>query len=146
MSSSALHRRYLPVLQLKLYNSIQAIRASRLPSNAQVDSLITYLQRKVDDMKTVDSSICKDTQQLFTDLSTILESLRAEIHDKNKDEIIQEFIWNTRLRELKAEATDAAASSKKEPLPVDKDKAKEDADQGKPLLCPNFPTPANSVI
>lgn len=114
--------------KLKLYNTIQAFRASRLPSNAQVDSFLTYVQKNVDSVKSSDQHVSKDTRELFTDFNAILDAIRDEIHQKNGDELIQDFVWRTRVQDISDEVAEGIKSTSTKEAPVTKDKAKEDAD------------------
>ena len=116
--------------KLKLYTSIQALRASCLPSNAQIDSLLSYFQRNVENVDK-ETAISADTKRLLADFNSILEAIKVEVNDKNGDELLQDLIWRTRPSNGPAETldqSDASAAGKK--VVVDKDKAKEDGSQG----------------
>ncbi|KAJ7583040.1 hypothetical protein C8J56DRAFT_865456 [Mycena floridula] len=115
--------------KLKLYTTIQALRASRLPSNAQIDSFLSYIQTNVDRVKTKDKSLSKDTVELFTDFNAIIQGFKDEVSLKNGDELIQEFVWRTRVEDMSGEIAEGLKTTKSTETPVTKEKAKDDANQ-----------------
>lgn len=113
--------------KLKLYNTIQAFRASQLPTNAQIDSFLTYIQKNVDSVKSGDKHLSGDTKELFTDFNAILDALRDEVLQKNSDELIQDFVWRTRVDDISGEVAEGIKNGSNKDTPVTKEKAKEDA-------------------
>lgn len=82
-------------------------------------------------MKSGKNKVSPDTQQLFTDFNAILHAIREQLNDKNSDELIQDFIWRTRVQDITSEVTDGVSNvNKNANLPVDQKKAKEDANEG----------------
>ncbi|KAG7443718.1 uncharacterized protein BT62DRAFT_971879 [Guyanagaster necrorhizus] len=104
--------------KIKLYGTIQALRQSRLPTNKQLDLWINYA---FEHPPVQTSTLSKDGQKLAGDIQEIIRTLRSMIHDKDGDELIQDWIWRTRdvdIPDVKA----------KDIRRVDKEKAKDDAD------------------
>jgi hypothetical protein len=135
---------------LKLYASIQALRASRLPSNSQVDRLISYFQKNIAGVRTKpapsdlskpkepEQPLHKDTLTFFSDVNEILEALKAEVHSKNGDEVIQSLVWEARATDPDAATQEGKQTLKEQAqnveIPVEKDKAREDGRIGKILI------------
>lgn len=69
------------------------------------------------------STLSKDGQKLVADIQEILRTLRSMIQEKNGDELIQDWIWQTR-------EVDMSNVSPGNIKGVEKEKAKEDADTG----------------
>lgn len=69
------------------------------------------------------STLSKDGQKLVADIQEILRTLRSMIQEKNGDELIQDWIWQTR----EVDVSDVSPGNVKS---VDKEKAKTDADTG----------------
>ncbi|KIY66782.1 hypothetical protein CYLTODRAFT_444462 [Cylindrobasidium torrendii FP15055 ss-10] len=108
--------------KIKLYNAINAIRDSRLPSNKQLDAWLDYaITHPPLDI----SDLSKDGQGLVHDVQDILKTLRSLIQEKNGDELIQEWIWGTRVVDGQTFAGGVKGKGA-ETIP-DKDKVKEDA-------------------
>ena len=120
------------------------MRASRLPSNNQIDNLLSYFQKSLTNLRTVPppstqpnkkmQPLHKDTINFFNDLSDILDAFKAEVHSKNGDEIIQRLVWEGRTTdtdEAKAEGKRTIKEQAKNvEIPVEKDKAREDGRTG----------------
>ncbi|PBK79985.1 hypothetical protein ARMGADRAFT_1099659 [Armillaria gallica] len=104
--------------KIRLYATVQALRQSRLPTNKQVDSWIDYA---LDNPPVNTSTLSKDGQKLVADIQEILRTLRSMIQEKNGDELIQDWIWQTR-------EVDMSNVSPGNIKGVEKEKAKEDAD------------------
>ncbi|KAK0454266.1 uncharacterized protein EV420DRAFT_1695817 [Desarmillaria tabescens] len=104
--------------KIKLYGTIQALRQARLPTNKQFDSWLNYA---LDHPPVETSTLSKDGQKLVADIQEILRTLRNMIEEKNGDELIQNWIWQTR----EVEMSDISAGNVQG---VDKEKAKEDVD------------------
>ncbi|TBU30300.1 hypothetical protein BD311DRAFT_236054 [Dichomitus squalens] len=108
--------------KLRLYGAFQAMGESRLPTNEQLDRVLSYLSH---------SSISKadglspDGQNLARDAHDIFETLRRLVLEKNADEVLQNFVWHTRDTSF-----DRAKKDPNQVLPVDGAKAKSDAQQG----------------
>ncbi|KAK0451135.1 uncharacterized protein EV420DRAFT_1561072 [Desarmillaria tabescens] len=104
--------------KIKLYGTIQALRQARLPTNKQLDSWLNYA---LDHPPVETSTLSKDGQKLVADIQEIFRTLRNMIEEKNGDELIQNWIWQTR----EVEMSDISAGNVQG---VDKEKAKEDVD------------------
>ncbi|TCD61093.1 hypothetical protein EIP91_009046 [Steccherinum ochraceum] len=89
--------------KLRLYGVINAFKRSRMPTNDQLSP---------------------DGQKLIQDSRDIIETLRLIVQEKNRDELLQNFIWHTRDTDF-----DQAKKDPNEVVPVDKDKAKSDGQQ-----------------
>ncbi|KZT00359.1 uncharacterized protein LAESUDRAFT_732384 [Laetiporus sulphureus 93-53] len=107
--------------KLHLYGVIEAFRQGRMPSNAQIDSALTYAIRN----SPVDlSQLSRDGQRLIQDSRDIIETARLMVKNKNEDELFQNFIWHTRDVN-----TDAAKKDPNEIVPIGQEKAKADGVQ-----------------
>ncbi|OCH87448.1 hypothetical protein OBBRIDRAFT_837378 [Obba rivulosa] len=107
--------------KLRFFGVVQALRESRLPTNSQIDRMISYA---LDNSPVDTSALSPDGQQLISDMRDILETMRLMVRDKNADELFQNFIWHTRQADL--------SKAKKDPselVPVDQEKAKADGQQ-----------------
>ncbi|KAK0472851.1 hypothetical protein IW261DRAFT_1506212 [Armillaria novae-zelandiae] len=104
--------------KIRLYATIQAPRKSRLPTNKQVDSWSDYA---LDNPPVDTSTLSKDGQKLVIDIQGILRTLRSMRQEKNGDELIQDWIWQTR----EVDVSDVSPENVKS---VDKEKGKADAD------------------
>ncbi|KAK0472554.1 hypothetical protein IW261DRAFT_1508059 [Armillaria novae-zelandiae] len=93
------------------------LRKSRLPTNKQVDSWSDYA---LDNPPVDTSTLSKDGQKLVR-YPRILRTLRSMIQEKNGDELIQDWIWQTR----EVDVSDVSPENVKS---VDKEKGKADAD------------------
>ncbi|THU95239.1 hypothetical protein K435DRAFT_779121 [Dendrothele bispora CBS 962.96] len=123
--------------KLKLYTAIQALRDSRLPSNAQFDAWLDYAIKNspVESYaKEGENSLSPAGRKLLNDFRDILDDVRVLVKQKNGDELLQEFVWGTRdkseglmgekdTEEVKEQGKEEAKAR------VDKVKAKEDANQ-----------------
>lgn len=62
--------------------------------------------------------------------------MRAEVHSKNSDEIIQNLVWEARSQDLDEETEKGKKTlkerAKEMDTPVEQEKAKEDGRTGKP--------------
>ncbi|PPQ68177.1 hypothetical protein CVT24_005064 [Panaeolus cyanescens] len=108
--------------KIKLYGIVQAFREGRLPSNAQIDSALSYvLSHSPVDV----SSLSPEGQKLIQDVKDIIGTTRTMILDKNADELFQSFIWHTRS----VDTSSVKDENLGELAPVDADKARGDKDQ-----------------
>ncbi|KAF9021426.1 hypothetical protein BDZ89DRAFT_1137988 [Hymenopellis radicata] len=108
--------------KIKLFNALSAMRQSRLPTNAQMDSWLDYA---VSNPPLDIHSLSKDGQKLVGDVQEILKTLRALIQEKNADQLIQEWIWAT--REIDTQGFVGGVKGKAADTVPEKDKVREDA-------------------
>ncbi|ESK85280.1 hypothetical protein Moror_11329 [Moniliophthora roreri MCA 2997] len=110
--------------KLNLYTAILALRSSKLPTNAQLDS---WFSHALSHSPVPTEKLSKEGQRMIQDVKDILGTLRLMVKRKNSDELIQEWIWSTRQVEvgsfLRSRINFWIV------VPVEKDKAKADADQ-----------------
>ncbi|KAJ6577803.1 hypothetical protein B0H19DRAFT_569045 [Mycena capillaripes] len=107
--------------KIRLYTAIAALRNSRLPTNSQVADTIQYIKTNppVDETK-----LSTEGRKLVGDIREILSTFSTLVQEKNKDEILQRFAWETRGVDVTGVApTDDHKEKGKEHL----DKAKLDA-------------------
>ncbi|KAJ7807352.1 hypothetical protein B0H14DRAFT_3091268 [Mycena olivaceomarginata] len=104
--------------KIRLYAAISALRNSRLPTNAQVADTIKYVKANppVDESKLSDEG-----RKLVGDIREILNTFSTLVQEKNKDETLQRFIWETRGVDVSGAA----------PTNQHKEKGKEHIDQAK---------------
>ncbi|KAI0940432.1 hypothetical protein AcW1_003630 [Taiwanofungus camphoratus] len=107
--------------KLRFYGVATALRESRMPANQQIDSALAYV---LTHSPVPTDQLSPDGQTLVQDTREILETLRAIVKEKNADELLQSFVWHTR-----AVDTDRAKKDPNEVLPVDQQKARDDARQ-----------------
>jgi hypothetical protein len=89
-----------------------------MPSNAQIDETLQY----VIDHSSVDKfKLSPEGRKLIQDARDIIKTARVIVAEKNADELFQNFVWHTR----DIDTNDV--------LPVDKEKAKDDGQQGELL-------------
>ncbi|KAG6885293.1 hypothetical protein C0993_003577 [Termitomyces sp. T159_Od127] len=97
--------------QLRLYGVIEAFRLGRLPSNKQIDQTLQYV---LDHSPVTTEKLSNDGKKLVHDVQEIIKTMKTMVHDKNRDELFQQFLWHTRdvdvERELKP-AKEGASSA-----------------------------------
>ena len=72
---------------------VEAFRNGRLPTNAQIDKTLQYIL----DHSPVDvHKLSPEGKNLVQDIKDILETSRLMVHQKNADQLLQNFIWHTR--------------------------------------------------
>lgn len=95
--------------KLKLYGVLQALRLGKLPTNAQIDESLDY----VESHSPVDlASLSPAGKQLIQDLRRMIETARTMVREKNNDELFQYFLWHTRdvqVQPANASPTQAAS-------------------------------------
>ncbi|KZT70697.1 hypothetical protein DAEQUDRAFT_667430 [Daedalea quercina L-15889] len=108
--------------KLRFYGVVQALRESRMPSNTQIDSALTYALRN----SPVDlNALSSDGQRLVQDTRDIIETARLIVMKKNADELFQNFVWHTRA----IDAAPAKNIANSDNIPVDQQKVKQDGQQ-----------------
>ncbi|KAG6890844.1 hypothetical protein C0992_012483 [Termitomyces sp. T32_za158] len=97
--------------KLRLYGVIEAFRLGRLPSNKQIDQTLQYV---LDHSPVTTDKLSSDGKKLVRDVQEIIRTMRTMVHEKNRDELVQQFLWHTRdvdvERELKP-TKDSASSA-----------------------------------
>ncbi len=111
--------------KIKLFNALSAMRQSRLPTNAQMDSWLDYA---ISNPPLDIHSLSKDGQKLVVDVQEILKTLRALIQEKNSDQLLQEWIWAT--REIDGQGFVGGVKGKGADTVPEKDKMRDDANTG----------------
>ncbi|POW21160.1 hypothetical protein PSHT_02715 [Puccinia striiformis] len=79
--------------KMRFYGIIQAFRAGKYPSNAQVDESLTYA---IKNSPIDDSKLSTDGKQLIQDFRDIIETFRVIVKKKNADELMQNFLFHTK--------------------------------------------------
>ena len=106
--------------KLRFYGVVKAFSESRMPSNEQIDRILSYVHQH----SPVDTSaLSPDGQRLVQDSRDIIETARLIVQQKNADELFQNFVWHTRDVDVSQ-----AKKDPKDVVPVGKDKAKDDGD------------------
>ena len=79
--------------KLRLYGVIQAFRNGNMPDNAQIDSALVYAREHspVDTAK-----LSPAGKKLVDDVRDVIETARLIVKEKNADELLQGFVWDTR--------------------------------------------------
>ncbi len=104
--------------KLRLYGIFAAIKQSRLPTNDQIDSILSHISHG---SLSGSDALSPDGQKLVQDSHDIIETLRKLVAEKNADELLQNFFWHTRDVNV-----DAAKKDPNEVLPVEGDKVRSD--------------------
>lgn len=107
--------------KLRFYGVIEAFKASRMPSNEQIDGTLKYV---LNHSPVPENELSSEGKKLINDTRDIIETARLIVKEKNADELFQNFVWHTRDTSL-----DKAKKDPNEVIPVDKDKAKSDGQQ-----------------
>ncbi|THH11002.1 hypothetical protein EW145_g940 [Phellinidium pouzarii] len=79
--------------KLRLYGVIQAFRNGCMPSNKQIDEILSYLHDMQFPAEAVQLS--PEGRRLVDDLRNVVETIRLLINEKNTDEVFQRFIYRT---------------------------------------------------
>ena len=104
-----------------LYGVVEAFRNGRLPTNDQIDKTLRYIL----DHSPVDvQKLSPEGRNFVQDTKDILETARLMVHQKNADQLLQNFIWHTRALDSQKLKTNGS----NEALPVES--LKSDTDQG----------------
>ncbi|KAF8481546.1 hypothetical protein DFH94DRAFT_731269 [Russula ochroleuca] len=106
--------------KLRFYGAIEALRQGRYPSNQQIDSAFRYvLERSPVDQDQLSPEGCK----LIQNCRDIIETAGLVVQEKNSDELLQSFLWNTNNVDL--------SNAKKDPneVLVEKSKVRDDRRQ-----------------
>ncbi|KAJ7840336.1 hypothetical protein B0H13DRAFT_2366308 [Mycena leptocephala] len=79
--------------KMRLYGAIAAMRCSRLPTNAQITDALDYVKARspVDEKK-----LSSEGRKLVGDIRDVLSTFSGLLQEKNKGEILQRFVWETR--------------------------------------------------
>ena len=107
--------------KLRLYGAFTAMQQSKLPTNDQLDAMLSHVN---DSFLSNADALSPEGQKLVSDTGDIVDTLRALIREKNADEVLQNFVWHTRDVSL-----DQAKKDPNEVLPVDGGKVKSDGQQ-----------------
>lgn len=78
---------------MRFYGVIQAFRAGKYPSNAQIDETLTYA---INHSPLDETKLSSDGKQLIQDFRDIIETSRLMVKKKNADELMQNFLFHTR--------------------------------------------------
>ena len=107
--------------KLRLYGVFAAMQQSRLPTNDQIDALLSRFSR---DALSGADALSSEGQTLVQDTHDLVETLRALVQQKNSGEVLQNFVWHTRDVTL-----DSTKKDSSEVLPVDRERASSDGQQ-----------------
>lgn len=107
--------------KLKFYGAVNAIKASRMPTNDQIDSMLRYL---LDHSLVASGDLSSEGKKMVGDTRDVVETLRLIVKDKNADELFQNFVWHTRDVDF-----EKAKKDPNEVIPVGNEKAKNDGQQ-----------------
>ncbi|PPQ90960.1 hypothetical protein CVT25_015686 [Psilocybe cyanescens] len=111
--------------KIRLYGIIQAFRAGKLPSNPQIDATLRYV---LDHSPVDQSKLSPAGRKLVQDVRDILATARLMVHEKNADELLQDFVWHTRGAAAQASEGGVGGGELSEKIPVDKSKADQDSE------------------
>ncbi|KAF9471081.1 hypothetical protein BDN70DRAFT_888470 [Pholiota conissans] len=79
--------------KFRIYGAIDALRHSKLPSNAQIDA---FLGSMVDAQPAAIESLSPEGRRLVQDAKEVIRTTRTMLNEKNADEMLQNFVWRTR--------------------------------------------------
>jgi len=108
--------------KMRFYGVLSGFRQGKLPSNKQAEETLDYLS----------GTAPFDTSKLSREGQELVEQARAVIQDakklllvKNQDELIQNFIWNTREIDVQSHKENLKSTS----APVDKETARSEGQE-----------------
>ncbi|KAI9510806.1 hypothetical protein F5148DRAFT_1176664 [Russula earlei] len=107
--------------KLRFFGVIEAFRQGRYPSNQQVDSAFRYV---LDHSPVDQEQLSPGGRKLIQDCRDIIETARLIVQEKNADELLQNFMWNTNSVDVSNARKDPNA-----PFPVDKSTVQDDSRQ-----------------
>ncbi|KAH9474282.1 hypothetical protein JR316_0013445 [Psilocybe cubensis] len=140
--------------KIRLYTVLQAFRAGKLPSNAQIDRALAYLLSS-DALSSSSShapttattttggghttttasvnakSLSPQGRRLIQDLKEIISTARLMIAEKNADELVQDFVWHTRGAATASQGENGGmgmGGALKDKIPVDREKVDQDSE------------------
>lgn len=94
-------------IKLHLYAALQLLWEGRYPSNDQLSTILENLSCL---LPSDTSRISSDIRKLADDIQRIIESTRLLLTEKNADNLLQDFFYNSRIyykrSKEKAEAED----------------------------------------
>lgn len=112
-----------------LYGVVEAFRNGRLPTNGQIDKTLKYIL----DHSPVDvHELSPEGRKFVQDAKDIIGTARVMVHEKNNDELLQNFIWHTRAIDSQKLKTNGF----NEALPTES--LKSDADKGNTTVPRSF--------
>ncbi|KAG2365723.1 hypothetical protein BDR07DRAFT_1480974 [Suillus spraguei] len=79
--------------KINFCGTIEAFCQGSMPDNHQIDETLQYLLKTLPSHK---NELSPDGRKLAQDACEIIETARLIVTEKNADEILQNFIWNTR--------------------------------------------------
>ncbi|KAG6820002.1 hypothetical protein H0H93_006621 [Arthromyces matolae] len=85
--------------KMKFFGVIQAFRLGRLPTNKQINSALDYVLEE-EHSPVATEKLSSDGKKLIKDIKAIIKTLKVMVHDKNGDELLQQFLWHTRDVEI----------------------------------------------
>ena len=104
-----------------LYGVVEAFRNGRLPTNDQIDKTLRYIL----DHSPVDiHKLSPEGRNFVQDAKDIIETARLMVHQKNADELLQNFIWHTRAVDSQKLKTNGLNDA------IPTDSLKSDSDKG----------------
>ncbi|KAF8421047.1 hypothetical protein EV426DRAFT_226581 [Tirmania nivea] len=113
--------------KLRLYGIYNAFANGKVPSNKQIDvALNSFISSK--QLKSPNSALSGEGKGLLQDFKDIVEQAKLLLLTKNHGELLQEFIWHAEQLGRAGQAPSGLAGNAS--LPVSKDTAQEDKQQG----------------
>jgi hypothetical protein len=95
-----------------------------MPDNIQIDKALEY---GIEHSPIDEKKLSPEGRVLVDDVRDIIETLRMQVHEKNADELLQNAIWASYRSDLSNAKQDGV-------IPVTKDDAKKDANEGEQWL------------
>jgi len=114
--------------KLRVYSTVAALQESKLPDNKQLDAWLNVVARNIG-TDGHGQKLSSQGQKLTGDVRDIIDTLRLFLAEKNSDELIQEFIWNTRDVDASTSLKNDEPVKEGHVLGIEKDKANQDAQQ-----------------
>ncbi|KAE9410064.1 hypothetical protein BT96DRAFT_953289 [Gymnopus androsaceus JB14] len=114
--------------KLRVYSTVAALQESKLPDNKQLDAWLNVVARNIG-TDGHGQKLSSQGQKLTGDVRDIIDTLRLFLAEKNSDELIQDFIWNTRDVDASTSLKNDEPAKEGHVLGIEKDKANQDAQQ-----------------
>ncbi|KNC98591.1 uncharacterized protein SPPG_06276 [Spizellomyces punctatus DAOM BR117] len=89
-------RRRQAAKPLRLFSAIEALREGKLPTNEQLMSLIDKILES-ESINKRKHLLSEEGHKAWEDFVSLLQHVKEVIDTKNRDEVIQRFVWHVRL-------------------------------------------------
>ncbi|KAG6848115.1 hypothetical protein H0H93_003252, partial [Arthromyces matolae] len=82
-------------VERKMKDVIEAFRLGRLPTNKQINSALDYVL-EAEHSLVATAKLSPNGKKLIKGIRSIFKTMKIMVHEKNGDELLQQFLWHTR--------------------------------------------------